>query len=79
MRREPGETQDDEAYQRGYDLKLKVLKNRSDGLVENYALRYEPISRRFYKAGSGSPDKRYSWEPVQLKFAELPNDSESPF
>lgn len=67
------------AAEKGYSLVLQVLKNRSDGLVEGYSLCFDPVSRRFFKAGSGNPDKRYAWEPQQLDFQELENDPTAPF
>ena len=67
------------ATEKGYSLVLHVLKNRSDGLIENYSLDFDPVSRRFFKAGSGNPDKRYSWEPQQVAFQELEDDPTAPF
>lgn len=69
-----------EATEKGYDAKLRVLKNRADGVDATFSLRFEHSSRRFYKAGSGDPNRRYSWDTsTEPMFAEIPEDPNSPF
>ncbi len=67
------------AQKEGYCSKLKVLKNRESGITATYSLDFEPISRRFYKHGSGDPDKRFGWEPAQAELAEVAADGREPF
>lgn len=51
-----------EGAEKGYDSVLEVLKNRSFGNKVKIGLDFEPTSRRFYKAGTGSPGWRFGWD-----------------
>lgn len=71
---------DQEAENRGFKTVLRVLKNRSFGELVSIGLDYEPASRRFFKAGTMNPNKRYGWElsgPQQVM--ELPEGTATPF
>lgn len=63
-----------------YGTLLSVLKNRAFGNTVKIGLNFEPASRRFYKAGTGSPDWRYGWEydGEQIAMPE-DGDAEDPF
>ena len=68
-----------EAEKTGFETVLRVLKNRSYGELPAVGLSYESSSRRFYKAGTGSPEKRYGWELArQQTIEELPGQA-TPF
>ena len=58
LRRLEGE----EAERQGFQSVLRVLKNRAFGDTVSIGLNYDVPSRRFYKAGTGRPDRRYGWE-----------------
>ena len=45
-----------------YGTLLSVLKNRAFGNQVKIGLDFESTSRRFYKAGTGSPEWRFGWE-----------------
>lgn len=45
-----------------YGTLLSVLKNRAFGNQVKIGLDFESASRRFYKAGTGSPEWRFGWE-----------------
>lgn len=59
----------------GFQCGLTVLKNRAFGSQANIGLDFEPASRRFYKAGTGSPDWRFGWEYAGEQTA-LPDDGD---
>ncbi|SMC41180.1 AAA family ATPase [Papillibacter cinnamivorans] len=63
---------EDQATKQGCDSVLSVMKNRAYGDRASVGLCFEPKSRRFFKAFTGNPDKKYGWEFVeQQKFEEL--------
>lgn len=69
-----------ETEKTGFETVLRVLKNRSYGELPAIGLSYEPASRRFYKSGAGTPNKKYGWElsgPQQIM--ELPEGAVTPF
>lgn len=71
---------DQEAENRGFQTVLRVLKNRSYGELIPIGLDYESASRRFFKAGTGNPNKQYVWAlsgPQQVM--ELPEGTATPF
>jgi len=71
---------DEEADKQGYQAVLRVLKNRSFGASISLGLDFEESSRRFYKAGTGSPNKKYGWEVCgEQELVELPDETETPF
>lgn len=56
------------------------MKNRSFGASISLGLDFEESSRRFYKAGTGSPNKKYGWEVCgEQELVELPDETETPF
>ena len=63
---------DGEAERAGYSAKLAILKNRGYGASGFVKLDFDKASRRLYRAGA-SPDRHYSWQPVQ-GFVALPNE-----
>lgn len=72
--------EDGEAETQGFQTVLRVLKNRSFGETISIGLNYDAPSRRFYKSGTGTPYKRYSWEAMkQQMFTELPTGTKTPF
>ena len=62
---------------------LTLLKNRFLGSGKRgYTLEYEPLSKRFYKAETGNPNKGYGWEFDGLGQMNIPEDEpmeEDPF
>lgn len=66
---------------RQQDCVLTILKNRFFGeRGRSIGLNFEPMSKRFYKSGTGNPNKAYGWalsRPQQ--FLELPDSSDDPF
>lgn len=71
---------DQDAESRGFQTVLRVLKNRSFGELISIGLDYEPTSRRFYKAGTGDPNKQYGWAlsgPQEVM--GLPEGTATPF
>lgn len=52
---------DKDAEEQGFQTVLRVLKNRSYGELIPVGLDYEATSRRFYKAGTGDPNKHFGW------------------
>ena len=52
---------DEETERQGFQTVLRILKNRSFGETAAIGLNYHPQSRRFYKAGTGNPNKQYGW------------------
>ncbi|WP_298030037.1 AAA family ATPase [uncultured Dysosmobacter sp.] len=72
--------EDGEAETRGFQTVLRVLKNRSFGETISIGLNYDIPSRRFYKAGTGVPNKHYGWEfTEQQTLTELPAGTATPF
>lgn len=64
----------EEAESKGYSCGLKVLKNRAFGNQAAISLDFDPASRRFYKAGAGSPYWKFSWEfDGKQQMVELPD------
>lgn len=53
---------EERAERAGFHCGLEVLKNRAFGAQVKVGLDFEPTSRRFYKAGTGSPEWRFGWE-----------------
>lgn len=48
---------------RKHDSFLTILKNRFFGeLDKGIGLNFDQVSKRFYKSGSGNPDKPYGWQ-----------------
>ena len=71
---------DEDADKQGYQAVLRVLKNRSFGASISLGLGFEESSRRFYKVGTGSPNKKYGWEVCgEQELVELPDETETPF
>ena len=71
---------DEEAVAQGFQAVLRVLKNRTFGASLSLGLDFEASSKRFYKAGTGDPYKKYGWElcgPQEI--VELPSGMETPF
>ncbi|OUN01973.1 hypothetical protein B5G43_16695, partial [Flavonifractor sp. An92] len=61
-----------------YDTMLSILKNRFFGeRSKAITLSFEPLSKRFYKTGTGDPKKRYGWEHVYTQI-KLPDEGVSP-
>ena len=60
---------------------LNILKNRFFGVKRQIGLAFDETSKRFYKSGTGSPERRYGWElgGTQLELTELPGDAAVPF
>ena len=60
---------------------LNILKNRFFGVRRQIGLDFDETSKRFYKSGSGSPAKRFSWEFAgdHLKLTEIAADPDDPF
>lgn len=72
---------DEEAGVQGYQAILRVLKNRAFGASAALSLDFEESSRRFYKARTGNPFKKFGWELSgdQQEFVELPDGTKTPF
>ena len=71
---------DQDAETRGFQTVLRVLKNRSFGELISIGLDYEPASRRFFKAGTGNPNRQYGWAlSGHQQIIELPEESATPF
>lgn len=72
---------DEEADKQGYQAVLRVLKNRAFGATASLSLDFEESSRRFYKARTGNPYRKFGWELSRDKqeFVELPDGTETPF
>lgn len=71
---------DQEAETRGFQTVLRVLKNRQFGELVSIGLDFDPASRRFFKAGTGTPNKRYGWELTGTQtIVELPEGTTVPF
>ena len=67
---------DQEAENQGCQSVLRVLKNRSFGATASIAMDYDVPSRRFYRAGTGNPGKKYGWErsgqQTAIKLPDVP-------
>lgn len=63
----------------GFQTVLRILKNRQHGELISIGLNFDSASRRFYKSGTGTPDKRYGWERCVQEFIELPPGTPTPF
>ena len=71
---------DEEAVAQGFQAVLRVLKNRTFGASLSLGLDFEASSKRFYKAGTGDPYKKYGWERCgPQEIVELPSGMETPF
>ena len=59
---------------------LNILKNRFYGVRKQIGLTFDETSRRFYKSGTGDPNRHYGWELTgrQIRFPE-DDDEENPF
>lgn len=60
---------------------LNILKNRFYGVRKQIGLTFDETSRRFYKSGTGDPNKHYGWEfmGTQVDLAECGPDEDNPF
>ena len=72
---------DEEAGVQGYQAILRVLKNRAFGASAALSFDFEESSRRFFKARTGNPNKKFGWELSrdQQEFVELPDGTKTPF
>lgn len=71
---------DEEAEKQGFQTVLRILKNRSFGESAAIGLNYHQASRRFFKAGTGTPNKQYGWERAgQQGVIQLPDRNGNPF
>lgn len=71
---------DEEAEKHDFQTVLRILKNRDYGATGAIRLNYHAPSRRFYRAGTGNPNKRYGWESSgQQSVIELPERDGNPF
>ncbi|MPM18639.1 hypothetical protein SDC9_65052 [bioreactor metagenome] len=71
---------DEKAEEKGFSSVLSILKNRSFGSTISVGLDFEPGSRRFYKAGTGNPNKKYGWNFMQqIELEEVADDENNPF
>ena len=61
-----------------HDAVLTILKNRFFGeRSRGIGLKFEPLSKRFYKSGTGDPGKRYGWEHIYTQI-KLPDEGVPP-
>lgn len=66
-----------EAEEKGCGTVLRVLKNRSFGATAAIGMDFDPVSRRFFRAGAGNPVKQYGWELCgQQTAVDFPSESE---
>ena len=66
-----------EAEEKGCGTVLRVLKNRSFGATAAIGMDFDPVSRRFFRAGVGNPVKQYGWELCgQQTAVDFPRESE---
>ena len=66
---------------RQQDCVLTILKNRFFGeRGRSIGLNFEASSKRFYKSGTGNPNKAYGWAlSMPQQFMELPETEDDPF
>ncbi len=58
-----GKTSDGDEY--SFDVGVRVLKNRWEGVTCTVGLNYDPVSRRLFSPSHGNT-RRYSWGPSQI-------------
>lgn len=58
---------------------LAILKNRVYGEVKEINLNFDPTSKRFFGAISGSADKRFGWDLIGRQMEILPDSTPVPF
>lgn len=69
-----------DATSKGFQSVLSVLKNRSYGSTISVGLNFDEPSRRFYKSGTGNPQKKLNWEfNKQQGIQEVQPDGTEPF
>lgn len=69
-----------EAEKNGFHSVLSVLKNRAYGSTISVGLDFDEPSRRFYKFGTGNPNKKLNWEySSQQEIREVQRDGTEPF
>lgn len=70
---------DEESEKQGFGSILSVLKNRAFGSTIKIGMNYDVPSHRYFKALTGNPNKKYSWE-MAAEQVWLPfNDADNPF